>query len=62
MATGKKYVKGMDTMDVWFDSGSSWASVCSLVALLPLPFFRLGKCDEVKTAEFAGERRTPTGE
>ena len=22
------YVKGTDTMDVWFDSGSSWASVC----------------------------------
>ena len=22
-----KYVKGTDTMDVWFDSGSSWASV-----------------------------------
>ena len=24
---GKTYRKGMDTMDVWFDSGSSWASV-----------------------------------
>ncbi len=24
---GKKYRKGTDTMDVWFDSGSSWASV-----------------------------------
>lgn len=24
---GKSYRKGMDTMDVWFDSGSSWASV-----------------------------------
>ncbi|MBF2016842.1 MAG: isoleucine--tRNA ligase [Rivularia sp. T60_A2020_040] len=24
---GRKYRKGMDTMDVWFDSGSSWASV-----------------------------------
>jgi isoleucyl-tRNA synthetase len=24
---GKKYRKGMDTMDVWFDSGSSWAAV-----------------------------------
>lgn len=24
---GKTYQKGMDTMDVWFDSGSSWASV-----------------------------------
>jgi isoleucyl-tRNA synthetase len=24
---GKKYRKGNDTMDVWFDSGSSWASV-----------------------------------
>ena len=24
---GRNYRKGMDTMDVWFDSGSSWASV-----------------------------------
>ncbi len=24
---GKTYMKGTDTMDVWFDSGSSWASV-----------------------------------
>ncbi len=24
---GKVYRKGMDTMDVWFDSGSSWAAV-----------------------------------
>lgn len=24
---GKTYRKGMDTMDVWFDSGSSWAGV-----------------------------------
>ena len=24
---GRKYRKGTDTMDVWFDSGSSWASV-----------------------------------
>ncbi len=24
---GKSYRKGMDTMDVWFDSGSSWAAV-----------------------------------
>ena len=24
---GKLYRKGMDTMDVWFDSGSSWAAV-----------------------------------
>ena len=26
-SNGKTYVKGADTMDVWFDSGSSWASV-----------------------------------
>ena len=26
-SNGKTYVKGTDTMDVWFDSGSSWASV-----------------------------------
>ena len=25
---GKAYRKGTDTMDVWFDSGSSWAAVC----------------------------------
>lgn len=24
---GRKYRKGTDTMDVWFDSGCSWASV-----------------------------------
>lgn len=24
---GRKYIKGTDTMDVWFDSGSSWAAV-----------------------------------
>ena len=24
---GRTYIKGYDTMDVWFDSGSSWASV-----------------------------------
>jgi isoleucyl-tRNA synthetase len=24
---GRKYRKGIDTMDVWFDSGSSWAAV-----------------------------------
>jgi len=23
------WIKGTDTMDVWFDSGSSWAGVCS---------------------------------
>jgi isoleucyl-tRNA synthetase len=26
-SNGRKYRKGMDTMDVWFDSGSSWAAV-----------------------------------
>lgn len=26
-SNGRKYVKGRDTMDVWFDSGSSWRSV-----------------------------------
>jgi len=24
---GRSYRKGTDTMDVWFDSGSSWAAV-----------------------------------
>ena len=23
-----RWKKGLDTMDVWFDSGSSWAAVC----------------------------------
>eukprot|EP00934_Nitzschia_sp_Nitz4_P004796 Nitzschia sp. Nitz4//scaffold107_size73032//57105//60498//NITZ4_005769-RA/size73032-augustus-gene-0.103-mRNA-1//-1//CDS//3329532620//4786//frame0 len=27
-AEASKWKKGMDTMDVWFDSGSSWAGVC----------------------------------
>jgi isoleucyl-tRNA synthetase len=27
--TGKTYRKGTDTMDVWFDSGSSWAAVAA---------------------------------
>ncbi|MBD2000918.1 isoleucine--tRNA ligase [Leptolyngbya sp. FACHB-541] len=26
-SNGRSYRKGMDTMDVWFDSGSSWAAV-----------------------------------
>jgi isoleucyl-tRNA synthetase len=26
-SNGRTYIKGMDTMDVWFDSGSSWAAV-----------------------------------
>jgi isoleucyl-tRNA synthetase len=26
-SNGRRYRKGMDTMDVWFDSGSSWAAV-----------------------------------
>ncbi len=26
---GRTYTKGMDTMDVWFDSGSSWAAVAN---------------------------------
>jgi isoleucyl-tRNA synthetase len=32
-----KYRKGMDTMDVWFDSGSSWASVAKQRAELKYP-------------------------
>ena len=27
LQVASEYVKGMDTMDVWFDSGSSWAAV-----------------------------------
>ncbi|RPA92574.1 isoleucyl-tRNA synthetase [Choiromyces venosus 120613-1] len=26
-ATGKKYIRGKETMDVWFDSGTSWATL-----------------------------------
>ena len=29
--------KGTDTMDVWFDSGSSWAAVCELSSELKYP-------------------------
>ncbi len=32
-----KYRKGMDTMDVWFDSGSSWAAVIGQRAELQYP-------------------------
>ncbi|MFB2647135.1 isoleucine--tRNA ligase [Raphidiopsis sp. BLCC-F218] len=28
-SNGHKYRRGMDTMDVWFDSGSSWAAVAN---------------------------------
>ncbi len=28
-SNGRVYRKGTDTMDVWFDSGSSWAAVCA---------------------------------
>lgn len=28
-SNGRTYRKGMDTMDVWFDSGSSWAAVAN---------------------------------
>ncbi|MEO1560992.1 MAG: isoleucine--tRNA ligase, partial [Cyanobacteria bacterium J06632_19] len=34
---GRKYRKGMDTMDVWFDSGSSWASVVQQRSSLRYP-------------------------
>ena len=34
---GKSYRKGTDTMDVWFDSGSSWAAVLSQRAELRYP-------------------------
>jgi isoleucyl-tRNA synthetase len=34
---GKAYRKGTDTMDVWFDSGSSWAAVCEQRAELRYP-------------------------
>ncbi|MBR8828491.1 MAG: isoleucine--tRNA ligase [Gomphosphaeria aponina SAG 52.96 = DSM 107014] len=33
----RKYRKGMDTMDVWFDSGSSWAAVAQQRAELKYP-------------------------
>ena len=28
LSDAKNWKKGLDTMDVWFDSGSSWAAVC----------------------------------
>ncbi|MBD1932859.1 isoleucine--tRNA ligase [Funiculus sociatus] len=34
---GKSYRKGTDTMDVWFDSGSSWAAVLKQRPELPYP-------------------------
>jgi isoleucyl-tRNA synthetase len=34
---GKTYRKGMDTMDVWFDSGSSWSAVADNRAELKYP-------------------------
>jgi isoleucyl-tRNA synthetase len=34
---GRKYRKGTDTMDVWFDSGSSWASVVEARSQLRYP-------------------------
>jgi isoleucyl-tRNA synthetase len=34
---GKTYVKGFDTMDVWFDSGSSWAAVLQQREALEYP-------------------------
>lgn len=29
--TGKKYIRGGETMDVWFDSGTSWATLKNLI-------------------------------
>ncbi|MEO1133448.1 MAG: isoleucine--tRNA ligase, partial [Cyanobacteria bacterium J06639_1] len=34
---GHTYIKGMDTMDVWFDSGSSWAAVADSREALKYP-------------------------
>jgi len=34
---GRQYRKGMDTMDVWFDSGSSWAAVLKQRSELEYP-------------------------
>ncbi|MGF1479430.1 MAG: isoleucine--tRNA ligase [Cyanophyceae cyanobacterium] len=34
---GRTYRKGTDTMDVWFDSGSSWAAVCQQRDTLKYP-------------------------
>eukprot|EP00633_Aureoumbra_lagunensis_P005920 CAMPEP_0197310934 /NCGR_PEP_ID=MMETSP0891-20130614/9467_1 /TAXON_ID=44058 ORGANISM="Aureoumbra lagunensis, Strain CCMP1510" /NCGR_SAMPLE_ID=MMETSP0891 /ASSEMBLY_ACC=CAM_ASM_000534 /LENGTH=945 /DNA_ID=CAMNT_0042796811 /DNA_START=72 /DNA_END=2906 /DNA_ORIENTATION=- len=36
------YVKGNDTMDVWFDSGTSWASVLKRRGLLPADLYLEG--------------------
>ncbi|KAM3092215.1 isoleucine--tRNA ligase [Phormidesmis sp. 146-35] len=34
---GRAYRRGTDTMDVWFDSGSSWAAVCEARSALRYP-------------------------
>ncbi|MFM1843788.1 MAG: isoleucyl-tRNA synthetase, partial [Cyanobacteriota bacterium] len=34
---GRTYIKGQDTMDVWFDSGSSWAAVAKARPELKYP-------------------------
>ncbi len=34
---GRSYRKGNDTMDVWFDSGSSWAAVCQDQEMMKYP-------------------------
>ncbi|MGD1857251.1 MAG: isoleucine--tRNA ligase [Leptolyngbyaceae cyanobacterium] len=36
-SNGKTYVRGFDTMDVWFDSGSSWAAVADQRDALKYP-------------------------
>lgn len=49
------YEKGRDTMDVWFDSGSSWASVVEANEELSYPAdLYLEGSDQVLIQEQAG--------
>ncbi len=41
-SNGRTYVKGSDTMDVWFDSGSSWAAVAKNKLHYPVDLYLEG--------------------
>ncbi len=41
-SNGRTYVKGSDTMDVWFDSGSSWAAVAKRKLHYPVDLYLEG--------------------
>lgn len=37
VGNGKTYIRGKETMDVWFDSGTSWATLSSRLGTTPAP-------------------------